>query len=527
MMTDPSHTSDADSGVRLAEVMASLSIATDLGMGQSMEYALTTSIVATRLGEAAGLAESDLRDAYYESLLRYIGCNADTYWLSSIVGDELALRAEIASIDMADTRRIVNLIMRHIRRASAGSGLVSILQAMAHGISQLSGFNQEFFPGHCEVARRLAGRLGFPESFVETAGEIYARWDGKGVPALKGEQIAPAMLVASLAQDAVTFYRLGGIDAAVAMARRRSGGAHSPRLVEIFCRDAKRLLAGLDDEPAWETALALEPGTRLTLSEVELDNACEVMADYGDIKSPWFLDHSRRVAALAAASAERCGLPKSDVRTIRRAALLHDIGKVGISAGIWGKRSPLAEREWELVRLHPYHTERILSRSPALARLGSLAALHHERLDGSGYYRGLAGGMLSPAARVLATANLYCSLTERRSHRNAMKPEAAAEELQRECRSGRLDTAVVSAVLDAAGHRIGPKRKEVVAGLSEREVEVLRLIAAGRTMKQMASELFISVKTVDRHIQNIYTKIGVSTRAGATLFAMEKELLER
>jgi HD-GYP domain-containing protein (c-di-GMP phosphodiesterase class II) len=505
--------------------MAALSIATDLGMGQPLEHALTTCLVAMRLGEAAGLSESDLHDVYYESLLRYIGCNADTYWLSSIIGDELALRTEFAQIDSADQRKVMGLMLRFIQQANAGSGMVAMTQAVVSGMLQLGKVPSEFFPGHCEVARRLAERLGFPESFVLTVGQIYVRWDGKGVPGLKGEEIAPAMLVTTLAQDAVIFYRLGDVDAAIAMARKRSGGAHSPRLVELFCSRAATLLAGLDEVPVWDTVLALEPGERKTLNEEELDTACEVIADYADIKSPWFLEHSRRVAMLASAAAAQCGLPQRDVADIRRAGFLHDIGKVGISAGVWGKQGALNQREWEDVRLHPYHTERILSRSPMLSRLGALAALHHERLDGSGYYRSLTGAMLPPAARILAAANLYCSLTERRPHRPAYTTEDAANQLRNQVRLGGLDGDVVGAVLESAGHRAAPKRREVVAGLSEREVEVLRLIARGLTMKQMASELVISVKTVDRHIQNIYTKIGVATRAGATLFAMENGLV--
>src|SRR5262249_6429053 len=157
-------------------------------------------------------------------------------------------------------------------------------------------------------AKRLATRLGFPESFVQTVGQLYARWDGKGVPALKGEAISPALLVAALAQDIVTFYRVGGLEAATAMARQRSGGAHSPKLVELFCQKAPSLLAGFDQEPVWESVLALEPGKQRTLSEGEFDNACEAMADFADIKSPFFLNHSRHVAEIATATAQRCGL---------------------------------------------------------------------------------------------------------------------------------------------------------------------------------------------------------------------------
>jgi len=520
-----SNSSVRSTNLRLAELMAALSIATDLGMGQPMEYAMTTCIVAVRLGEAAGLSDAELRDAYYEALLRYIGCNADTYWAASIVGDELALRADFAKIDSADNLRILGMLLRYMRQANAGANPLQMVQAIAQNFSQLPQMATSFFPGHCEVAQRLATRLGFPESFVQTVGQLYARWDGKGVPALKGEAISPAMLVVGLAQDAVTFYHLGGVEAATAMARQRRGGAHSPKLVEIFCAQATQLLAGLDAEPTWQAVLMLEPGAQRTLNETEFDNACEAIADYTDIKSPYFLNHSRHVAELAARAAEQCGLPMSDVKMIRCAGYLHDIGKVGISAGIWGKSGSLNDREWEKVRLHPYYTERVLARPPELARIGVLAALHHERLDGSGYFRGLTATSLPPAARILATANTYCALTELRSHRPARLLELAAEELKREARAGRLDGDIVNAVLAAAGQRAPSVKKEVVAGLSEREVEVLRLLARGHSTKQIAQTLVISPKTADHHIQHIYTKIGVSTRAGATLYALEHDLL--
>jgi HD-GYP domain-containing protein (c-di-GMP phosphodiesterase class II) len=513
------NSSARSTNLRLAELMAALSIATDLGMGQPMEYALTTCIVAVRLGEAAGLSDAELRDTYYEALLRYIGCNADTAWAASIFGDELALRADFAKLDSADQARVFEMMLRYIREANPGADPLQLAQAV---LPQLA---TSFFPGHCEVAQRLATRLGFPESFVRTVGQIYARWDGQGIPALQGEAIAPAVRVVGLAQDAVTFYRLGGVEAAATMARQRRGGAHSPELVEIFCARATQLLAGLEAEPSWPAVLALEPGPQRALTETEFDTACEAIADYADIKSPYFLNHSRRVAELAARTAEQCGLPMSDVKMLRRAGYLHDIGKVGLSAGLWSKSGALNDREWQKVRLHPYYTEQVLARSPELARIGALAALHHERLDGSGYFRGLTATSLPPAARLLAAANTYCALTERRSHRPARSFEQAADELKREARVGRLDGEIVNAVLTAAGHRAPPVKKAVVAGLSEREVEVLRLLARGHTMKQIAAELSIAFKTVDRHIQNIYTKINVSTRAAATLFAMENHLL--
>jgi HD-GYP domain-containing protein (c-di-GMP phosphodiesterase class II) len=249
------------------------------------------------------------------------------------------------------------------------------------------------------------------------------------------------------------------------------------------------------------------------------------LADFVDIKSTYTLTHSSGVADLAADAAKRAGLPELDVTTIRRAALLKELGRTGITSSIWEKTAPLTEREWERMRLHTYYTERILAHAPALAKLGALATLHHERLDGSGYHRGLPSASQSLAARILSAADVYHSLTEARPYRSAFQPEAAAQELQKLVRAGKLDGDAVSSVLSAAGHRVSIARKEIVAGLSERELEVLRYLARGQTMKQIAAQLVISEKTVDSHIQHIYNKIGVSTRAGATMFAMEHQLL--
>jgi HD-GYP domain-containing protein (c-di-GMP phosphodiesterase class II) len=514
------------SSVRLAELMAALSLATDLGMGQPLEFALCGCVLAMRLGDALGLDESMLRAVYYQALLRYIGCNAETYALAALVGDELVLRSGYVAVDTGRQDEVVRYILRHLWQANAGASPVQMARAIARGLLVLPGVAEAGFEGHCEVAQRLAERLGFGPEIIRGLGQLYERWDGKGVPAgLKGEEVAPAVLIVALAQDAVTYQRLGGMEAAVAMVRERRGTAYHPRMADRFCEQAPALLAGLDTEPSWESVLALEPGERTLLSDAQFDGACQAVADFTDIKSPYTLGHSSGVAALAAEAARRCGLPDGDVVAVRRAGLLHDIGRVGVSAGIWGKPGPLTDREWERVRLHPYYTERILARPPALARLAGLAAQHHERLDGSGYHRGLPAAMLSPAARILAAADVYQAMREPRAHRPAREPEAAVEELRREVRAGRLDGEAVQGVLAAAGHRVRPARREFVAGLSEREVEVLRLLARGQSTKQIAAQLSISDKTADHHIQHIYTKIGVSTRAGATLFAMEQNLL--
>jgi HD-GYP domain-containing protein (c-di-GMP phosphodiesterase class II)/DNA-binding CsgD family transcriptional regulator len=515
-----------NAGIRMAEVMAALSLATDLGMGQPLEYALQVCILSVRLGEALALNDDELQEAYYLALLRHIGCNAETYTMAALFGDELALRSDVASIDSANTPQLLQALIRTIRQTHQATSPLELARLMTQALMTSPQVMRDQFNGFCEVAQRLAQRLGFGGNMLRALGQVFQRWDGRGLAGtIKGEEIVPSMRVVGLAQDAVTFYRLDGVEAATAMAKERKGKAYDPRVVECFCQQSSRLLAGFEEEPSWETVLALEPGAPTTLSEDQFDAACQAIADFADLKSPYTLGHSSGVAKLAAGAARHCGLPDADVVLLRRASLMHDLGRVGVSAGIWGKPGPLSEREWERVRLHPYYTERLLIRPRALAQLGALASLHHERLDGSGYHRGVPANLLSPSARILAAADVYHALLEPRPHRLERSPEAAASELQNEVRKGRLDGEAVKGVLAAAGHQVRPTRRAFVAGLSTREIDVLRLLARGHTIKQMAHTLILSEKTIDNHIQHIYIKIGVSTRAGATLFALEHDLL--
>lgn len=523
-----------NSGIRLSELIAALSIATDFGMGQPVEYALSTCILAVRLGDSLGLTESELREVYYLALLRHIGCNAETYKMADVVGDELALRAEIARVDTGQSMQMMGLIFRYIRQANEGASPWELARLVTQDLLTFPKLMKQEFAGFCEVAQLLAARLGFETLILRDLGQVYERWDGKGMPnGLKGEQIAPAVYIVTLAGDAVTFCRTDGRTdgstdgraAAINMAQERKGKMYPPDLAAHFCENADSLLAGLEAEPTWETVLALEPGEKSYLSEAEFDSACTAMAEFADIKSPYTVGHSKGVASLAEAAARACGLPQKETVALRRAALLHDVGRVGVSAAIWGKPGQLSQREWEQVRLHPYYTERILARPQALAQLGKLAANHHERLDGSGYHHSATSATLAVPARILAVADAYQAMLELRPHRPALTPEQAAGELLKEVKAGKFDRETVNHVLAAAGQSAGPVRRESTAGLSDREAEVLRLIARGQSIKQIAGLLFISPKTVDNHIQHIYNKIGVSTRAGATLFAMEQNLL--
>jgi HD-GYP domain-containing protein (c-di-GMP phosphodiesterase class II) len=487
-----------------------------------MEHTLRTCIVAVRLAETLGLAEAAGREVYYVALLRPVGCTASAREAAEVLGDELAAGAWFATVDQGRPLQMLTTLLRHV---GAGEPPVRRAARLATTLARMSSLLGTV-RAHCEVAQAIAGRLGLPEGVSVALGQVFERWDGRGAPTgLKGEAIVvPARLV-QLAHDAVIHHALGGVEAAVDMARRRSGGAHDPRLAKRFSQNAAMLLAGLGEGSDWEAAIAAEPGGAAWLDDAQFDAALRAMADFVDLKSPSTLGHSEGVAGLAAEAARRCKLPGEQVVAVRRAGLVHDLGRVGVTSAVWERPGPLADGEWEKVRLHPYYTERILARQPMLAALGALAARHHERLDGSGYHRGAAASQLAPAARVLAAADAYHAMTEARPHRSARPPEAAAEELRREARAGRLDADVVNGVLAAAGRHVSAVRRGPAASLSAREVEVLRLLARGASKRQVAQKLTIAPATVDHHVRHIYEKLGVSTRAAATFAGLEHHLL--
>jgi DNA-binding CsgD family transcriptional regulator len=328
--------------------------------------------------------------------------------------------------------------------------------------------------------------------------------------------------IASVARDAAFQRLLGGPEFAAQVVRRRAGGAFDPAVAAPLADAAPELLAIDADASAWEETLACEPGPPLTLESEAIDRALGAMGDFADLASPYLVGHSAGVAKLATAAAQLCRLEAADLVKIRRGALVHDLGRVAVPVRIWQKAAPLTPDDWERVRLHAYHSERVLARSPFLAALAPVASFHHERLDGSGYHRGTAAAEIAPPARLLAAADAYHAMTEPRPHRAARSPGQAAEALGREAGAGRLDPDAVAAVLEAAGQRV--PRIGRPAGLTEREAEVVALLARGLQTKQVARRLGISAKTADHHIQNAYAKIGVSTRAAAALFAMQHGL---
>jgi HD-GYP domain-containing protein (c-di-GMP phosphodiesterase class II) len=307
--------------------------------------------------------------------------------------------------------------------------------------------------------------------------------------------------------------------------RRRSGRAYDPSVAAAFLDDPSGLLAVSDVDDPWGATLEAEPAPWAWIPHGQLEGMLAAFADFVDLASPWLRGHSPGVAQLAAAAGTVAGLSVEEVRRLRLAGLVHDLGRVGVPTGIWDHPGPLTVDARERVRLHSYLTERILDRSNVLAPLARIAACHHERVDGSGYHRGARGPDLSRSERLLAAADAYQALSEARPHRPPHSPGAACERLRRDARSGLFDPSDVEAVLVAAGHAPSPAVSARPAHLTDREIEVLRLIARGRSNREVAAELVISAKTVGTHVEHIYAKAGVTTRAGATLFAMQHGLL--
>jgi HD-GYP domain-containing protein (c-di-GMP phosphodiesterase class II) len=513
--------SEGDSGVCLAELIAALSLGTDLGLGHPMEHVLRQCVLALGLGERFRLDESERSMVYYVALLAWVGCHADSYEQARWFGDDITARADVYRADMTGMGK-VRFAMQHV-----GAGESPVRRARTAFEFVVSGREamETMHATHCVVAGDLARRLGLGEAVRDALLQVFERWDGKGGPmGLAGSAISRPVRLVQVADVVEVFHRASGIDAAVAVARERSGTQFDPEVVECFCGDARELLAPLAVTTSWDAVIEAQPGLRPTLGNEELDAALEAIADFADLKSPYTMGHSRGVADLAAEAGRHHCLSDDESALVRRAGLVHDLGRLGISNAIWDKQGPLTAVERERVRLHPYLTERILSASSVLAPLGALASQHHERLDGSGYPRGLRANMLSPSARILAAADVYRAMLEPRPHRGARSATEAAAELLAEVREGRLDGDVVDAVLRAAGHEV-TRRPERPAGLTPREVEILRLLARGLLNKEIARRLQITPKTVGNHVEHIYAKIGVSSRAAAGLFATEHGLL--
>ena len=511
---------DPGKGLRRAELLAAISLAIDLGLGQPMEHMLRSSLIATRIAERMGLDAQQRATVYYANLVGWIGCHADSHELSALFGDDIAFRADTYDVDMAGLP-FLRLMVNHV-----GRGMPAWERGVRSAAFVLTARNQvaNLINSHCSSAGVLSDRMGLDPQVSEALSYIFERWDGRGMPnGVRGEDIPLEIQIVRLADVVEVHLRTGGLERAVDVVRSRRGTQFSPAVADVFEQNFADIVDGLLEIDVWTATLEQAPDRGRTLIGDEVDELLRAMADFVDLKCPSSLGYSRGVADLAAAAARIRRMPEPDTTRLYRAGLVHGLGKLGVSNHIWEKPGMLTTAETERMRMYPYLTGRILSRVEGLESVVSLATKHEERIDGSGFPRGLTGAELTAQDRLLAAAVAYQQLRETRPGRPALDPGDAASELRREARAGHHDGESVEAVLAAAGHR-SPRRAPFSAGLTAREVEVLRLVAQGRSNREIADELFIAQKTARNHIERVYAKLGVNNRTQATLAAIDRGL---
>ncbi len=406
-----------------------------------------------------------------------------------------------------------------------------ILGFLANGRS----FMKEGFESTCHVATRIAQRLGMPQAVQDALMQVFEQWDGRGMPyGAKTNAIPIISRIVLVTSFLEVFHRVEGRDATNHVALARRGKAFDPSVVDAFLSVAQKesFWTGLEQERVWDSVLSMEPqqSPLRYMGKEKLIDVALALADYADLKSPFQAGRSRRVADLAERIARRMGLSEPEATNIYRAALVHDIGIVAVPSFVLNKsQDTLTEAEREQVRLHPYHSERVLSKVPALEPIIPIVAAHHERMDGRGYYQGLRGSQIPLGAQIIAVADRFDELTHDAPDSRGRESDQAVDMMRQEV-AGRLSPEAFQALMgDLSGedrsHRQKTRQQKWPARLTDREVDVLRLIAKGLNRRQVGKALFIAEGTVRSHLEHIYSKIGVSSRAAATLFAVEHDLL--
>ena len=511
-------------GLRLGEFAATLALAQDNAFGQPLESQFRSCLLAAWLCSEARFDPQLCRDVYWVALLRYLGCTGHAHEVATLFGDEIAIRAQTLVHDAANPEEVIRDVITFATAGRSPEESEQIVKMIHEGAHAWAVHN---FASGCEVTDMLLNRIDFGPGVREALRFTFERWNGNGFPThAKGEAIPLAMRVVHLTHDMEAVGRLKSPAAALKTAADRRDRTYDPALVDIFLQHGQVWFDKLKQAEPWSAVLALEPEPRRVLEGEELDSALLVAADFIDMKSPYMGGHSRKCAELCRDAARELRLPEDEATALWRAALIHDFGTTAVSNSIWDKPRALTRAERDRVELHPMLTEQMLRRSPALDALNRFAAAHHETANGSGYHKRLSAEAFDPNAGILVAADIYAGLTADRADRPRLSDSDAAVEVRRLATEGILDKRTANAVLVAAGHSESRGRRgSNPGGLSAREIEVLRLAAKGLATKDIAEQLYISPKTADHHIQHVYTKIGVSTRAAAALWAMQNAVV--
>lgn len=419
--------------LRVSEVLSALSFALDLTEGQPMGHSTRCCVLGMRIAEELQLPVDMRSDLFYALLMKDAGCSTNASRTFQILGtDDIKAKRDVKTTDWTRlTWESLQYAISHVRTAAP---FLERVRGLAQVALHQKRHAKELVQIRCDRGASIARRIGLPEAVASAIYSLDELWDGSGQSeGLRGRDIPLLSRIMNLAQTVEVFFNTRGPAAALEVARKRTGRWFDPEVVRAFQSVARKKQLWQEMEKAPEIVLSLEPQeTRFPADDTTIDNICLAFSDVIDAKSPFTYRHSTGVASAAVSMARTLGLSEPEVKLIRRAALLHDIGKLGVSNAILEKTSALNSEEWSTVQKHPYLSFLILKRIPGFRPLSEIVASHHEKLDGSGYFRQLTAAKLSLPARILSVSEIYDALTMNRPYRQALPLEEALETLEKD-----------------------------------------------------------------------------------------------
>lgn len=420
-MTTPEYPALGSSQLRLAELLSALSLALDLTEGQPPGHCIRCCWIGMHVGRQYGLGDDAISDLFYTLLLKDLGCSSNAARICQLyLTDDLTFKRDFKTVD-GSLPSALRFVLSH---TGLKSGLAERFRAIIKVLQNGGELARELIETRCHRGAEIARTMHFSDAVAKGILNLDEHWDGSGQPSKKtGREIPIASQIALLSQVVDVFQIQSGSDAAIREIGNRSGLWFDPDIVSAFCAVAKDsgFWQALNDDDLQQTIYELEPAQKIrVVDEDHLDDIASGFAQVIDSKSPYTSGHSERVTVFTDLIAEQMGFDADRRRTLKRAALLHDIGKLGVSNTVLDKPGKLDDEEWEQIRLHPVYSESILSNISVFADLAPIAGGHHERLDGKGYPRGLAGDAICLETRIVTVADIFDALTAERPYRDAM-----------------------------------------------------------------------------------------------------------
>ncbi len=483
-----------DETIDLGDALRTLAIMGDLSMGQPIDHSQRVAALSTAMATHLGWDSEVVHHVRQIAQLRWSGCTANATEFAATIRDDVGGRALMLQLQFEKMEFLVppEAIAEKI-------GLVSTI--------------------HCDVSSLIANSLGLGNAVSAALGCVFEHWDGSGSPnALRGNAIPAAAMVVAACSELEILARLHGLPKALGIVRQRADVVYPSHLVDAMDKHAHE----------WLDAIHLASNTSTDSAEVR-SIQMDLIGHVIDLKLPWLLGHSGAVAKMADAIAATMGVASEKRARLRRAAWLHGLGRVSVPNAIWDRKGPLTTGDMERARLAPYWTSRVGNTVAGLADAAETAAHAYERLDGSGYFRGISANSTPIESRILATAVCWVAMVSDRPWRKAMGVDAAMAELRREADSGRLDVQVLSSLIRCVAPDAVPieGKGPAMSLLTARELDVLQRVSLGDSNKEAAQNLGISPSTVRTHLESIFNKLGCKTRAACTLRASMLGLLSR